>query len=304
MSSPDTLSRQVPLAHALAMPALVLGAFAIGASPIFVRWSEIGPIATAFHRMLWALPLLWLWMRWERHSGHRPRLRPGDARALALAGLFFVGDLIFWHWSIGHTTVANATLFANFAPIIVALGAWLLFGQRITPGFLAGMCVALAGAGILLAASSGIGGGQVLGDAFGLVTACFFGAYMLAIAGLRARLPTAFIMFWSSLVTCLGLLVASLIAGEALWPASWAGLCVLIGLAAISQAAGQGLLAFALGHLPAGLSSLVVLLEPVAAALLGWLLLGEMLGPWEGLGAMVILAGIVLARRGAATPAG
>ncbi|MCW5731761.1 MAG: DMT family transporter [Alphaproteobacteria bacterium] len=299
MSSPHAIPRHVPLAHPLAMPALVLGAFAIGASPIFVRWSEIGPVATAFHRMLWALPPLWLWMRWEMAAGRRPRLRPGDAWALTLAGLFFVGDLIFWHWSIGHTSVANATLFANFAPIVVALGAWALFGQRITSRFLAGMCLAFAGAAILLAASSGFGGGRLLGDAYGLVTACFFGAYMLAIAGLRARLPTAFVMFWSSLVTCLGLLAASLIAGERLWPSSWAGLWVLVALAVVSQAAGQGLLAFALGHLPAGLSSLVVLLEPVAAALLGWLLLGEMLGPWEGLGAMVILAGIVLARRGA-----
>src|SRR4029077_1501531 len=63
MSSPP-IPRQ---AAALALPALVLGSIAIGASPIFVRLSELGPVATAFHRMLWALPPLYLWVRIERY---------------------------------------------------------------------------------------------------------------------------------------------------------------------------------------------------------------------------------------------
>ena len=51
-----------------ALPALLLGGIAIGFSPIFVRLSELGPIATGFYRLFLALPLLWLWMRFEARA--------------------------------------------------------------------------------------------------------------------------------------------------------------------------------------------------------------------------------------------
>ena len=107
----------------LALPALLFGAIAIGFSPIFVRLSELGPVATGFYRLLLALPLLWLWMRWEQRAA--AETRRVAALPIAVAGILFAGDILFWHWSITTTTVADATLFANFAPVIVTVGAWL-----------------------------------------------------------------------------------------------------------------------------------------------------------------------------------
>src|SRR4029453_5645393 len=78
---------------ALAFAALVLGAVAMGASVLFVRWADVGPYASAFWRVFLALPLLWLWMRLENGSAAWPRLD----RAVLLAGLLFTGDLFFWH---------------------------------------------------------------------------------------------------------------------------------------------------------------------------------------------------------------
>jgi drug/metabolite transporter (DMT)-like permease len=291
------VSRAADHAGVLALPALVLGSIAIGASPIFVRWSELGPVATAFHRMLWALPPLYLWMRIERRQRPCPPLRRRDALQIVLCGLLFVGDLCFWHWSILRTNVANATLFANFSPIVVTVGAWALLHERITQRFLLGMLLALGGAAMLVGASVELGGSHVLGDGLGLITALFFGSYMVALAGLRARVPAATIMFWSSLVTCLGLLPAAWLAGESIMPATWRGLAVLVALAWVSQSAGQGLIAYALGHAPAAFSALVILVEPLTAAVLGWLLLSERLGPLQLAGAVVVLAGILVARQ-------
>jgi drug/metabolite transporter (DMT)-like permease len=281
----------------LALPALVLGSIAIGASPIFVRWSELGPVATAFHRMLWALPPLYLWMRIEQRQRPALPVRGRDKLQIVLCGLLFVGDLCFWHWSILRTSVANATLFANFSPIVVTVGAWALLHERITRQFLLGMLLALLGAGMLVGASVEVGAAHVLGDGLGVITALFFGSYMVALAGLRARVPAASAMFWSSLVTCLGLLPAALVAGESIVPVTWSGFGVLIALAWVSQSAGQGLIAYALGHAPASFSALVILIEPLTAAVLGWLLLRERLGPLELAGAAVVLAGILVARR-------
>src|SRR5437667_9311080 len=99
----------------LALPALFTGATAIGFAPLFVRLSEVGPSATAFYRMLFALPVLWLWTAIEAKGTRRAR-RPStrkDFLMLATTGLFFTADLALWHWSLKMTTVANSTLLSN-----------------------------------------------------------------------------------------------------------------------------------------------------------------------------------------------
>src|SRR5205823_15096276 len=82
--------------RAAALAALVLGAIAMGASVLFVRWADVGPYASAFWRVFLALPFLWVWMRLENPGAAWPRLD----RAVLLAGLLFTGDLFFWHLAI------------------------------------------------------------------------------------------------------------------------------------------------------------------------------------------------------------
>jgi drug/metabolite transporter (DMT)-like permease len=280
----------------LALPALLAGGIAIGFSPIFVRLSELGPIATGFYRLLLALPLLWLWMRWEAHPAV-PGTSGIEWLPIAVPGILFAGDILFWHWSITYTTVANATLFANLAPVIVTAGAWFFLRERITLRFLAGMALAMGGGTLLVNASAALGARYVLGDMLGLITACFFGSYVVAVARLRDRNAASTIMFYSSAVTCVLLLAATLISGESLLPGTAYGWIVLLALAWISQAMGQGLIAYALGHLPASFSALAILIEPLTAAVLGWVWLGEALGAWQAVGGAVVLAGIAVARR-------
>src|SRR6516162_282110 len=154
----------------LALPAVLAGGIAIGFSPIFVRLSELGPIATGFYRLFLALPLLWLWTRWEARR-EKPAATGVEWLAFAVPGILFAGDILFWHWSITYTTVANATLFANLAPVIVTLGAWLFLRERITAMFLLGLALAMGGAALLVNASVALGSRYVLGDILGLITA-------------------------------------------------------------------------------------------------------------------------------------
>jgi drug/metabolite transporter (DMT)-like permease len=280
----------------LALPALLAGGIAIGFSPIFVRLSELGPIATGFYRLLLALPLLWLWMRREG-AGAAPGTTRVEWLVMAVPGVLFAGDILFWHWSITYTTVANATLLANLAPVIVTVGAWLYLRERVTLAFLAGMALAMGGAALLVNASAALGTRYVLGDMLGLITACFFGSYVVAVARLRDRNAASTIMFYSSAVTCLVLLAATLVAGERLLPRSPNGWIVLFALAWISQAMGQGFIAYALGHLPASFSALAILIEPLTAAVLGWIWLGEALGVLQAVGGAIVLVGIAVARR-------
>lgn len=291
----------------LALAILLLGAVGIAFAPIFVRLSEVGPVATAFWRVCLAAPVLWLWMSTsDRRAGAAARKPQGlrDYARLSLAGLFFAGDLAFWHWAIQFTSVANATLLANFAPIFVTLGAWALFGERFSRTFLAGGAIALAGATVLMGDSLSLGGDHPFGDLLGLITAMFYGAYILTIGRLRADFSTPTIMAWSSITTGLVVLPVALLSGETLIATSLAGWAALIGLAWVSHAGGQSLIAFALAHLPAAFSSVSLLLQPVIAAMLAWLILAEPLGPLQALGGAIVLTGILLARRGARRPPG
>ncbi|MCC7274775.1 MAG: DMT family transporter [Alphaproteobacteria bacterium] len=272
--------------------ALLVGGACIALSPILVRLSEVGPTVTAFWRAGLAVPVLALLAL----SGRRPPApRPADRWRLALAGVCFAGDLAFWHWSIRFTSVANATLFANFNPIFVAVGAWALFGERVTARFLAGMAIAFAGAVCLLGDSLSIGGDHALGDGLGIATAMCWAGYFLFVRSLRARLGTTAIMLWTSAATALVLLPVAIASGEGFWPATIGGWAVLAALAVLSHAIGQGLIAFALAHLPAGFSALALLIEPVLAALFAWVLLDERLGALQWVGGAVVLAGIATA---------
>jgi len=282
------------------LAALLLGAVLVGASPIFVRLSELGPMATAFYRPFLAVPVLAIWMTAEnRRNPTQPRpASRRDCARLLLAGALFAGDLAFWHLSILHTSVANATLFANSAPIFVTLGAWLLFAHNVTKLYLFGLALGLAGAAILAGGSFTVQPENLLGDFFGFVTAMFLASYILAVSRLRAGFSTATIMAWGSIGTAAVLLPVAWIMGENLIAVTLAGWALLIGLALLSHAAGQGLIAYALAHLPPGFSSIGLLMEPVAAALLAWIILAEAVTPWQAAGGAVILWGILLARRG------
>lgn len=281
-----------------ALAALLCGATCIALSPIFVRLAETGPTASAFWRVAIAVPALWL-LYFLREGSAPPRRYGGRAWLLLAAGFAFAGDLGFWHLSIQYTSVANSTLLANLASIFVTLAAWIFLRERPSGVFLAGLACALAGVGLLVSSSAGFSRTGLLGDALGVLTAMFYAGYLFAVKGLRDRGErTLHLMAVASTITALLLLPAALASGEKFFPETAYGWSVLAGLALISHAAGQGLIAYALAHLPAAFSSVSLLLQPVMAALFAWLLLSEALVQVQVAGGFIVLAGIYLARRG------
>jgi drug/metabolite transporter (DMT)-like permease len=280
----------------LAFAALVLGAVAMGISPIFVRYAEVGPFASAFWRVALALPALWLWAHLERPKGAKARPDGSAWLSVLLSGLFFTGDLSFWHLAIMHTSVANATFLATLAPVWVVLGSGLFLRERIHVAMLAGLALCLIGAAVLIGSTWEMQRDEVAGDLYALVSSVFFGAYFITVRRARRTFGTGRTVFLSTLVTALLLLVEAMIIEPAMWPVAASGVAALFAVAFVSHAGGQGLLAFALGHLPAAFSSLVILLEGVAAAFFAWLILSEPLGLRQAVGALAIFAGILVAR--------
>ncbi len=286
----------------LPLAALILGAVAMGASPIFVRLADVGPFASAFWRMALAIPILWGWLKYEaahaRKNGASIHVldTSTDAKLIVWIGFLFAGDLFFWHLSILNTSIANSTLLATTTTIVVTFGAWIFLKEKITPQIMTGVLSGVAGAGVLIGASATFAPENVLGDISGLITAGFFGTYFLSLAYARRRMSAAQVMFYPAIVTAGFLLIAALLLDDALFPQTLQGLATLCALALISHIAGQGLAAYALGHLPAVFSSLVLFFEVLAAALLAWLIFAEPLSLWQLGGGLLILAGIYVAR--------
>lgn len=274
--------------------AIFASAAAMGASGIFVRLADTGPFASAFWRVALSLPFLWLWAFGARGG---TGVQPGWSRAEIGAGLLFAGDLFFWHLAIRDTSITNATLLATLAPVWIVLASGLVLGERVGRRTVAGLVLCLMGGAALVGGSWHLSSGGVRGDFWGLVTSFFFAAYFLTIKVARADGRSAgLVMARSTVVTTAALFVVVLVAGESFRPASLSGVWALVALALVSQVGGQGLLAVALGVLPAAFSSLVIFLEAVAAAGLGWAVLGEPVTVPQMIGGAAILAGVFIAR--------
>ncbi|MGB0632806.1 MAG: DMT family transporter [Alphaproteobacteria bacterium] len=299
VSDPARLRRE-----RIAILAIFVGAVTIAFAPILVRLSELGPMATGFHRFLLAIPLYWLIAatlpRQDVAEGDEMPRTLRDFLLIGMAGLYLAADIMAWHYSIQMTTVANSTLLANVAPVFIVLGGWLLFRTRVTGTYLVGLAAAMTGVLILSRASLSLSENHFYGDLLGVLTAVFYAAYQMSVERLRRRFSTMTIMKFAIPISALCMVPAALVSGEELFPVTLAGWAFLIALAAGPQVFGQGLIAWALAHLPVAFASVSLLLQPVTAALVAWMLFDEAIGPQQAVGAVIVLAGIMLARRGSA----
>lgn len=288
--SPVSLDRR----RALAATAVVLGAVATAANPVFVRLSDVELVASAFHRMAWAIPVVWVWA-WigrRRDPPARTEFSRRDIMLLALCGAFFAADLVALHTSISLTHAANAILFLNAQPIYVVAGAWLLFGTVVSARFVAAAAIAMAGAVLLAWQSARFGGDHLLGDGLGVLAGIFYAGYILAAGRLRSGRSSGDINLWTCLVGAPILLLAALSVGQDIVPATGRDWLLMIALGVVSQACGQGLIVWGLAHLPPGFSSVVLLAAPVAAAVFAHLVLDEVLAGLQVLAMFIVLAGV------------
>ena len=286
-----------------ALGTLVLGGILLGCSPILVRVSHIGPIATAFWRLALALPLLTAFFANASRTGTAGRM-PATARehlTAALPGVFLAGDLAAWHISLHMTSVANSTLFANMAPVIVTLVSWLFLRQKISRAFIFGLALSITGVVVLNGGTFSIGAGghdsHYRGDAVALLAACFYAGYFVMLGRARAAFSTAVVMLWSTISAAICVLPMALVFEPAFVPYALAGWLILLGLGWLVHAGGQGLIAYSLAWLAPAFSSLTLLIQPVVAAVLARFILAEPLGLRQIAGGAIVIAGILLARR-------
>ena len=280
-----------PKHHPFAFPSLLIGSSLLAFGPWLVRLSEVGPVAAGFWRLSLALPFLLVIARVAGQPVHWPGRALGVI--IAFAALFFAADLAAWHAGIHMTKLGNATLFGNVASF--AFAGWGLWLARSWPSPVQGAALALAalGAALLMGSSAELSLRNLQGDMLALSAGLLYAGYLIAVERAREKLAPVPLLFLASAFGAAMLLPFSLLLGETIIPDNWTFVVVL---AISSQVLGQGLLVYAIGALPPLVVGLTLLTQPAISALVGWVVYGETLQPFDWVGAAAIATALVLVR--------
>lgn len=278
--------------------ALGIAIAAVSTASVFIRYAQADApsLSIAAYRLglaaLILLPLAGL-----RHGREFRGLEAGDWLWALASGIFLAAHFATWITSLEYTTVASSVVLVSTSPLWVALAARLFLKEPLSPRLLAGLTLAMAGSvAISLAeARSGISSRPLLGNALALAGAMAVSGYWLIGRRLRRRISLISYVTMVYGFAALALLAAALLLRQPLsgFKSSTYGWLLLLAL--VPQLLGHSSFNWALKHLPAAYVAVATLGEPVGAALLAYLLLGETPQLLKIIAAGVILAGIYLA---------
>lgn len=280
------------------MAALAGAVGAMSAASILIRWSAAPSSVVAFYRVLFTL-LLVAPFALVRHRGEFGTLSRRDLVSAALAGVALGIHFAAWFESLDWTSVAASVTLVQTQPVFVALGAYLLLGERIDRRIVGGLVLTVCGAVVMTVTDPGttvaIEGDARIGNALALVGAVTAGGYVLAGRSVRQRVsvfPYVTVVYACCAAT---LLVAALAQDAALLgypPQEW---LLFLALAIGPGVLGHTVVNWALEHVRSTVVGITMLGEPIGATLLAALLLAEVPAAWTLLGGAVVLAGIYLA---------
>lgn len=274
---------------------LAFGAMLIGFAPIFVKLSMLSSSAISFYRMFLALPFLFL----LNYSLNKKILFSVKNKKTifyaAFASLAFTTDLTLWHFSMDITSVSNATIIVNSAPIFVAILSFIFFRERLTRGFLSSFLVTYIGIVGLIYFSNNYENGKLLGDVLCLIAAFFYAVYLLVIARLGKE-NSLNIIFYTTFFCCMFSIIPMTIEGGNIYPSSSFEWVNLLLMAFLCQFGGQFFITHAIGKISVSGASIGLLMQPITASVLAAIIFVEILTPLQILFALISLFGIYLAR--------
>ena len=274
--------------------ALSGGVICIAWSAIFVRWTDIPGPASAFYRML--IPALVL-LPTYLFDRRRERLDLRTLGIIAFGGLFFSFDLALYNTSILRTSAANATLLGNNTPIFVGLLTWLVLRKPPARSFWLGLLLAIIGAVVILWADLKQHAQIGIGDLMALAASACFAVYLMVTEKIRGSTGTLSFLRLAMIASTLALLLMNLVMGISLRMPHGRTLWAVAGLGLVSQLGGYLFLTYALGHLPATLTSISLLTQGPLTAAMAAVLLHESVSLPQIIGGILVLAGVALAHR-------
>ena len=276
----------------LAFVALLAGNIAIAFGPLLVRFADSGPIATGFWRLALATPFLFF--VGYRFGFRFSALGKSTIWLAIIAGLFFGVDIILWHIGIFQTKMANATLFANCASLILVVYGIFVARKMPSKWESAAVLFAFVGAALLMGQSLDLSPLHFQGDILSLGAGLTYTVYLVLMMRVRQNTESWGALGMASAVAAVILLTGSIVAGEQVIPTVW---WPVVLLAFTSQFFGQGCLTYALPHFSPLVIGLALLFQPALSAAAGWLAFGETLTAMDFIGSALVMIALVLVRK-------
>ena len=256
----------------------------------------MSPSTGTVYRAVFGIPLLALVALAERRR-HGPL--PNRARYLAiLAGIFFTGDLMFWHHAIEYVGAGLATVLGNLQVLIVGVVAWLFLGERPSRATLAAVPVVLTGVVLIsgVVGSGAYGTDPALGVVLGILTAICYSGYLILIrlGGRDPRRPAGPVAIATVAVAITATGVGT-VAGDLDLTPGPESLFWLAMLGISAQSIGYLCISISLPRLPAVVTSIILLAQPPTTVFLAMILLDERPSPAQLIGVALVIGGIALA---------
>lgn len=272
---------------------LFLGVLGASFSSIFVRWSAAPSLVTATGRLGWTVLLL-LPSVLGKHRAELLSATRRDLLMCALSGACLALHFSTWFESLKWTSIASSTVLVSTEVIFSALGFALFLHGRIPRLGAAAIAVAIAGSVVLALSDAGGTGGALTGDLLAVLAAVAVAAYTLIGQVQRARQSTTVYTFLTYASCLIVLLLLDAATGTPVlgWGLREVGVGLL--LAVFCTLLGHSLFSWSLKWLSPAYVSAAKLCEPVFASVLGLLLFGEGISPLQGIGAIAVLAGVLL----------
>ncbi len=292
--------------RAVLVGGLALGVVAVSSAAILIRIADAHPLAIAFWRCFGGAVALTPFALHAR--GDTAPLDRIQRRQLLGAGAFLALHFALWIASLDLTTVASSVTLVAMSPIFVGLGARIFLREPPSARTWIGLASTVVGAVVIGSGDlfdEALGSGALLGDAMALGGAVAIAGYLLAGRAARRRLPTMVYAAAVYGIAAVLLLPACLLVGADLVGYDLVTWLAIAGLIVGPQLFGHTVFNALLGYVSATVVAIVVLAEPVGAAILAWIVLAELPTALFWVGAPLILVGVFIAsaRAGAAGPA-
>lgn len=292
--------------------ATAFGIILVSTASIFIRFAqaEAPSIVIAAGRLLIAsivlVPIALIKFRHE-YAG----LSRSDTIKGALSGLFLALHFATWISSLQFTSVASSVVLVTTTPLWVAILSPLVLKEQIRKSVIIGLVVSVTGGVIVgignacvlqqgrLVCEAQIFSGQgMLGNFLALFGAWMAAGYMLIGRQLRKKLNTISYTALVYGVAALILVVAVIIRGDPVLSYSGGTYIWLLALGIFPQLLGHSLFNWSLKYISAAYVSLTLLGEPIGTVILALIFLKESPTLLEGVGAVLILIGIVVGSLG------
>ena len=279
--------------HLIGLLLVVVAAASFGALPLFARIAYSAgadPLAVQTVRCAVAAVLLWALIAIRREPIPTGR----DRWALiALGAVGYVGQSLTYYTALTMASVSLAALLLYLYPVLVTVLAALLLHERFSAVKIAALALALAGA---VLAIGRIGHGHPLGVVLALSSAVIYSFYILLNSRLGTRtaaLPAATVIVTGAALAFAGIALVH----HPTMPLAPVGWAAMVGMAVLGSVVATTCFLAGLQRVGPGTAATLSTTEPVVAVGLAVLVLGETLSPLQVVGALCILAALLLLAR-------